>query len=73
MTELQWSNLKEVVIEGIHKYPLVAFIIDSPWLPGFNGIKTNAYYFSGQKWFEANKNAINTFPDIIFLPGFFWN
>jgi len=49
---------------------LTGFIIDSPWLPGFAGISTLDYYSSEQLWFEANRKAIDTFPEIIFLPGF---
>jgi uroporphyrinogen-III decarboxylase len=46
------------------------FIIDSPWLPGWYGISTLDYYSSDRLWFEANKKAIETFPDTMFLPGF---
>lgn len=70
MTEAHWNDLKEKVNGTKIEKPLVAFIIDSPWLPGFNGISTLEYYTSGERWFVANKNAIKTFPDIIFLPGF---
>ncbi len=70
MTESQWNDLKEVVTGNTTQQDLVAFIIDSPWLPGFNGISMLDYYNSGDKWFMANKKAIETFPDIIFLPGF---
>jgi uroporphyrinogen decarboxylase len=70
MTESQWNNLKEAIAGNITRQDLVAFIIDSPWLPGFNGISTLEYYSSGEKWFQANVKAIETFPDIIFLPGF---
>lgn len=70
MTESQWNDLKEVVRGNTTRHDLVAFIIDSPWLPGFNGINTLDYYSSGDKWFKANKKAIDTFPDIIFIPGF---
>ena len=70
MTECQWSVLMEVVKGNTVRQDLVAFIIDSPWLPGFNGINTLDYYSSGEKWFSANVKAIETFPDIIFLPGF---
>ncbi|MGC9354897.1 MAG: uroporphyrinogen decarboxylase family protein, partial [Mariniphaga sp.] len=45
-------------------------IIDSPWIPGWAGITTLQYYSSEEIWFQANKKAIETFPDIIFLPGF---
>jgi uroporphyrinogen decarboxylase len=70
MTDKQWSNLLNIVIGDITDQPNVGFIIDSPWLPGFYGIKTIEYYSSGQSWFEANKKAIETFPEIIFFPGF---
>ncbi len=70
MTESQWNDLKEAVTGSPVRQDIVAFIIDSPWLPGFNRISTLDYYSSGDKWFRANKKAIDTFPDIIFLPGF---
>lgn len=50
--------------------PPVGFIIDSPWLPGWAGISTLDYYASGPLWFEANKRAVQDFPDVLFLPGF---
>ncbi|MBC8481430.1 MAG: uroporphyrinogen decarboxylase [Planctomycetes bacterium] len=70
MNDLQWQLLISV-IEGktISSMP-TGFIIDSPWLPGWSGINTLDYYTSDQLWFEANKKAIETFPDTIFLPGF---
>lgn len=70
MNNLQWQLLQDV-IEGktISSIP-TGFIIDSPWLPGWHGISTLDYYTSDQLWFEANKKAIETFPDTMFLPGF---
>jgi uroporphyrinogen decarboxylase len=70
MTETQWNDLKDMVNGKGTDHPIISFIIDSPWLPGFFGIKTIMYYSSGEKWFDANKKAIETFPDISFLPGF---
>lgn len=70
MTEAQWNDLKETVHGRTSRKPIVAFIIDSPWLPGFNGITTLDYYSSGEKWLNANIKAMETFPDILFLPGF---
>jgi uroporphyrinogen-III decarboxylase len=70
MNQTQWSLLLDV-IEGKQVSPLLAgFIIDSPWLPGWCGISTLDYFTSEQLWFSANKKAIETFPDVIFLPGF---
>ena len=70
MTAEQWNILLSVV-EGKKQETLPSgFIIDSPWLPGWCGISTLDYYSSDQLWFEANKKAIETFPDVMFLPGF---
>jgi len=70
MNTIQWNRLIEVV-EGRVVNPIPAgFIIDSPWLPGWYGIDTLDYYTNDQMWFDANKKAIETFPDTMFLPGF---
>ncbi len=69
MTDTQWTALREV-IEGRRKKPLAAFIIDSPWLPNWQGRTILDYFASDATWFEANKAAIEAFPDAVFLPGF---
>lgn len=70
MTDAQWETLKELV-EGRHAgRDLTAFIIDSPWLPGWYGITKLQYYTSDELWFEANRTAVETFPEVLFLPGF---
>ncbi len=50
--------------------PVAGFIIDSPWLPGWYGISTLRYYASETLWLEANLKAVSSFPEILFLPGF---
>jgi uroporphyrinogen decarboxylase len=70
MTKEQWDLLIDVINRKNKGVAPSGFIIDSPWLPGWTGISTLDYYASGRKWFEANKRAIDTFPDAIFLPGF---
>lgn len=70
MTHEQWQLLLDV-IEGKRVEPIpVGFIIDSPWLPGWAGISTLDYFTSDTLWFEANRKAIETFPETMFLPGF---
>jgi len=70
MTDLQWNDLK-AVLNGELLSPLPAgFIIDSPWLPNWYGIRILDYFSNDQLWFEANMKAIQTFPDAMFLPGF---
>jgi uroporphyrinogen-III decarboxylase len=70
MTDKQWDLLVNV-INGKEFEPLpVGFIIDSPWLPNWFGVSILDYYSNDNLWFNANMRAINEFPEIIFLPGF---
>ena len=70
MTDNHWEKLIHV-IKGNTSEPLpIGFIIDSPWLPGWYGINILDYYSNDDLWFKANLHAVNSFPDIIFLPGF---
>jgi uroporphyrinogen decarboxylase len=70
MTDLQWNQLLRV-IAGERLDPLpVGFIVDCPWLPGWYGTTISEYLASDDLWFAANRKAMETFPDIWFLPGF---
>lgn len=70
MTNEQWRRLL-AVLDGEVFDPLpAAFIIDSPWLPNWAGMSILDYYSSETKWLEANLRAIETFPEVWFLPGF---
>jgi uroporphyrinogen decarboxylase len=70
MHEGQWNTLVEVVQGRDIRPTPVGFIIDSPWLPGWTGCSILDYFTSETVWLEANLKAIRTFPDAIFLPGF---
>ncbi len=70
MTNEQWQEMAEVVDGRKREHPLCAFIIDSPWLPAWAGISILDYFTSEQRWFEANMSAIDRFPELTFLPGF---
>jgi uroporphyrinogen-III decarboxylase len=70
MTDEQWSKLLAVIAGEVVEPLPVGFIIDSPWLPGWAGISVLDYYSSESMWFEANLKAIERFPDVLFLPGF---
>ena len=70
MTDKQWNALKEIINGKILSPLPVGFIIDSPWLPNWYGIDILDYYSNDLLWFKANVKAIETFPDIMFLPGF---
>lgn len=70
MTDKQWNDLN-AVIRGESVDPLpTGFIIDSPWLPNWYGISILDYFSSDDLWLHANLRAIETFPDTMFLPGF---
>jgi uroporphyrinogen-III decarboxylase len=69
MTTAQWNELLGVG-RGRTRTAPVAFIIDSPWLPGWHGVEIADYLSSENLWFEANRHALQTFPEISFLPGF---
>lgn len=70
MTNDQWELLLKTVHGETPAKPVTGFIIDSPWLPGWAGYTTLQFYASEEIWFNAYQKAIHTFPDIIFLPGF---
>ncbi|HTZ19491.1 MAG TPA: uroporphyrinogen decarboxylase family protein [Opitutaceae bacterium] len=70
MTDRQWNQLLSV-LRGEELDPLpIGFIVDCPWLPGWCGWPITEYLTSENRWFEANRRAIETFPDVWFLPGF---
>ena len=70
MTHLQWIDLFKITKGEKPAGAPIGFIIDSPWIPGWANISTLQYYSSEELWFHANKKVIETFPDVIFLPGF---
>jgi uroporphyrinogen decarboxylase len=70
MTDGQWETLKDVIDGKKLDHLPTGFIIDSPWLPNWYGIKILDYFSNDQLWLEANLKAINAFPESMFLPGF---
>jgi uroporphyrinogen-III decarboxylase len=70
MTDQQWEALKRT-IQGEKSATLpVGFIVDCPWLPNWYGVSILDYFSNDQLWLDANLKAINDFPDVMFLPGF---
>lgn len=70
MTDAQWAALLDVIAGKPAAPAPTAFIIDSPWLPGWAGCSTLDYYTSDACWLDANRRAVEAFPDTWFLPGF---
>ncbi|MGO9516395.1 MAG: uroporphyrinogen decarboxylase family protein [Candidatus Korobacteraceae bacterium] len=64
----QWETFKRAVRrEKLDKIPM-ALIIDSPWIPGYLGIKHLDYFLDPELWFQSNLKIMQEFPDIIFIP-----
>ena len=70
MTNKEWDKLLKVINGQDLSAASTGFIIDSPWLPGWSGVTTLDYYTSDEIWLKSNLQAIDTFPEITFLPGF---
>ena len=70
MTNKQWEDFVAVIKGEYSTGKEIGFIIDSPWLPGWAGITNINYYTSDEIWLKTNLKAIETFPDVTFLPGF---
>lgn len=70
MNQEQWQELLDVIDGKTTKQMPVGFIIDSPWLPGWAGLETIAYFGSESAWLKANMQAIERYPGVMFLPGF---
>jgi uroporphyrinogen-III decarboxylase len=70
MNSKQWHDLLCVIKGEKPSSPQIGFMIDSPWLPGWAGISTLEYYTSDNSFIKANLKAIETFPEVMFLPGF---
>ena len=70
MTNKQFNDLIDIINGKVTATPAVGFIIDCPWLPNWAGISIKDYFDDSQLWFDANIKAIERFPDVMFLPGF---
>ena len=70
MTDPQWKQLLAVLRGETFTPPPAGFIIDCPWLPAWHGADIADYLSSETLWFEANRHALEAFPDVWFLPGF---
>lgn len=65
-----WQRFKQAArLEEPDRVP-VAFIVDSPWLPGYAGINTMDFFLLPDKWLEIHKGLLSRFPDAVWIPGF---
>ena len=58
----QWETFKRAARrEKLDKVPM-ALIVDSPWIPGYLGIKHMDYYLDPELWFESNLKIMQRVP-----------
>jgi uroporphyrinogen decarboxylase len=70
MTDAQWEDLLRI-IDGQLLDPLpVGFLADGPWFTGINNIGLMDYFADNRLWLEANLKAVQRFPDVFWIPGF---
>lgn len=65
-----WDRFKLAARLGEPDQVPVAFIVDSPWLPGYARINTLDYFLLPDTWLEINLGLLNRFPDAVWIPGF---
>ena len=70
MNDKQWEVLLKTIKGETSETLPVGFIIDCPWLPNWYGINILDYFSNDEIWLNANLKAMNDFPDVMFLPGF---
>lgn len=72
MKREHWETFKQAArLQKLAKVPL-ALIIDSPWIPGYVGVKHMDFFFDPEVWFQSHWKIHQEFPDIIFVPGWWW-
>jgi uroporphyrinogen decarboxylase len=64
----QWEIFKKAARRQHPAQVPLALIIDSPWIPGYLGIKHMDFYLDRDVWFNAHLKIHQEFPDIIFIP-----
>jgi len=65
-----WERFAAVARGGAADKIPVAFIADSPWLPGFFGIDTLDYFLRLDEWRRVNLALRERFPEVAWIPGF---
>ena len=70
MRNSSWNDLISLIDGKKLNYQPAGFIIDSPWIPGWYGISNIDFYSSDEYWLKSNLKAVNSFPDVWFLPSF---
>lgn len=70
MTGQHWTHLLNLLKGEIILPAPVGFIIDCPWLPNWAGVSMIDFFTHEETWYQCHKKASETFPGIMFLPGY---
>ncbi|NOX62208.1 MAG: uroporphyrinogen decarboxylase, partial [Chloroflexi bacterium] len=65
-----WTRFTQAARLEEPEQPPVAFIVDSPWLPGYAGIDTLDFFLDPETWFQIHRGLLDRFPDAVWIPGF---
>lgn len=65
-----WENFKQAARREEPGRVPVALIVDSPWLPGYANLDTRDYFLFPEKWLDTNRQLLQRFPEVTWLPGF---
>jgi uroporphyrinogen-III decarboxylase len=70
MTDEQWIRLLKI-LDGERLDPLpVGFLVDGPWFAGLRNVRLIDYLTDSRIWLDANMYAVERFPEVLWLPGF---
>jgi uroporphyrinogen-III decarboxylase len=70
MTEKEWEIIKKcAACEPLEEVP-GAFIVDSPWIPGYCGVSTLDFYTDMRLWLDCYRKIKSDFPDLLLLPDY---
>ena len=70
MTQQNWDNLLSLIRGDLLTVRPTSFIIDCPWLPNWAGVTMIDFFTNDETWFQCHWRAAETFPEVMFLPGF---
>ncbi|MFO7616822.1 MAG: uroporphyrinogen decarboxylase family protein [Bacteroidales bacterium] len=70
MKDAHFSILLRLLDGDLPETRPVGFIIDSPWLPNWAGVRMIDFFTSEETWYQCHLKAAETFPDVMLLPGF---
>lgn len=70
MTDQQWAVLLQI-LDGQSMDPVpIGFLVDGPWFAGLQQVRLIDYLTDNRVWLDANLRAVQRFPDVLWLPGF---